>query len=60
MKKKPRRLSLNRETLRHLDRALLHLDERQPHPVAGGAVQTQQLACLSPWCAPTVAQTCRC
>lgn len=60
MKKKTRRLLLHRETLRHLDRAtLLHFDERQPHPVAGGAL-TQQLACLSPWCAPTVAQTCRC
>jgi hypothetical protein len=61
MKKNPRRLSLHRETLRHLAPAtLLDFDERQPHPVAGGAVQTQQLICFSPWCAPTVGQTCRC
>ena len=60
MKKKSRRLSLHRETLRHLDRsALLHFDERQLDQAAAGAV-TQQLACLSPWCAPTVGQTCRC
>jgi hypothetical protein len=56
MKKQPRRLTLNRETLRRLDETTLRKLE------GGGVVvttpETQEMACYSPLCGPTYWKTC--
>jgi hypothetical protein len=57
MKKQPRRLTLNRETLLRLDETTLH-----KLGGGGGAViitpETQEMACYSPLCGPTYWKTC--
>jgi hypothetical protein len=57
MKKQARRLSLNRETLRHLDETTLRRLNGQgvapaypPH--------TNEPVCYSPWCVPTFGTNC--
>ena len=56
MKKQPRRLTLNRETLLCLDETTLRKLDGRGVPVI--TPETQEMACYSPLCGPTYWKTC--